>query len=115
MRTLQCSLVIAVIALLATPALAADAAAGKATFDTLCATCHGTSGKGDGPTAAALNPPARNFTDKVWQAKVTDDHIKKVITQGGAANGLSPMMPPFGHLKGAELDNLVAYIRSFGK
>ena len=43
-------------------ASAADAAAGKVIFDANCSSCHGVSGKGDGPVGAALNPPPRNFT-----------------------------------------------------
>jgi mono/diheme cytochrome c family protein len=37
----------------------ASAGSGRATFTTYCATCHGTSAKGDGPMAAAMrNRPA---------------------------------------------------------
>lgn len=102
--------------LVASPAVAADAAAGKAKYDALCASCHGMAGKGDGPTGGAMNPKPRNFADKAWQAKVTDDQIKKVTKSGGPSVGLSPLMPPMGaSLKDVDLDNLTAYIRSFGK
>jgi mono/diheme cytochrome c family protein len=33
----------------------------RALFDSLCFTCHGTSGHGDGPGAAALDPKPRSF------------------------------------------------------
>src|SRR6476661_8865089 len=56
-------------------------------FKTVCATCHGEDGMGNGPGAAALNPKPRNYTDKTWQASVTDDQIKKIILEGGAAVG----------------------------
>lgn len=36
-------------------------------FSTRCALCHGPNGDGKGPTAAALNPPPRNFHDAAWQ------------------------------------------------
>ena len=36
---------------------AGDAAKGKATFQTLCVSCHGETGKGDGPVGAVLQPP----------------------------------------------------------
>lgn len=104
------------VGFLASPAMAADAAAGKAKYDALCASCHGMTGKGDGPTGGALNPKPRDFSDKAWQAKVTDDQIKKVTKGGGPAVGLSPLMPPMGaSLKETDLDNIAAYIRSFGK
>lgn len=112
------SLLLAAIAgsLVAMPALAADAAAGKAKYDALCASCHGAAGKGDGPAGASLNPKPRNFTDKAWQAKTSDDQIKKVIKGGGPAAGLSPLMPPMGAgLNDADMANVVAYIRSLGK
>uniref|UniRef100_UPI001C3E5745 c-type cytochrome n=1 Tax=Picosynechococcus sp. (strain ATCC 27264 / PCC 7002 / PR-6) TaxID=32049 RepID=UPI001C3E5745 len=35
---------------------------GKTIFQTTCATCHGTEGKGDGIAGATLNPKPRNFT-----------------------------------------------------
>jgi mono/diheme cytochrome c family protein len=40
------------------------AAAGKQIYMTVCATCHGNTGRGDGPAAAALNPKPANYTTK---------------------------------------------------
>src|SRR5687767_4581943 len=57
----------------------------RTTFNTLCSTCHGTSGQGDGIAAANLQPKPRNYTDKAWQASVTDDQIKQIILMGGQA------------------------------
>ncbi len=84
-------------------------------FKTRCAQCHGETGKGNGPGAAALNPKPRNYTDPAWQAKVTDDDIKKTIVYGGAAVGKSPNMPANPDLedKPEELDGLVQVIRQF--
>lgn len=105
------SLVLA--AIVAAPAVAADAAAGAAKFKQFCATCHGATGKGDGAAAVSLKPKPRNLADAQWQATVDDEYLRKVITKGGAAVGKSPLMTPWGHaLKGADLDNVVAYIRS---
>jgi hypothetical protein len=39
-------------------------AKGKNIFTTVCSSCHGTDGKGDGPAATSLNPKPRNFTDR---------------------------------------------------
>jgi hypothetical protein len=77
--------------------------------------CHGESGKGDGPAAAALTPKPRDYTDATWQKSVTDDQIRKAITGGGAAVGKSPLMPGQPDLSSnpAALDGLVKLIRGF--
>ncbi|MEZ6005038.1 MAG: cytochrome c [Planctomycetota bacterium] len=94
----------------------AAVAAGKALFTAnACNTCHGDTGHGDGLAAANLDPKPRSYADKAWQKSKTDDQIKKVIKEGGQANGLSPLMAAYGQLSDADLNNLVAYIRSFGK
>src|SRR5690242_12139515 len=41
-------------------------------FSTRCTTCHGPSGRGDGPASAGLSPKPRNYHDKTWQASITD-------------------------------------------
>jgi high-affinity iron transporter len=84
-------------------------------FRSLCSTCHGMTGHGDGPGAAALTPKPRSFADQVWQKSVTDDQIKKTITFGGAGVGKSPMMPAQPQLKSQPqvLDGLVLIVRSY--
>ena len=66
----------------------------KQQFQTFCASCHGTSGKGDGPAGMALNPKPRDWTDPAWQDGISDEHIFNVLRDGGAKHGLSPLMPP---------------------
>jgi mono/diheme cytochrome c family protein len=83
-------------------------------FTQLCSTCHGPTGHGDGPAGQALNPHPRNFTDAAWQNSVDDEHIAKVITNGGASVGLSPSMAPWGSvLSAAEIQEMVKKVRSF--
>jgi mono/diheme cytochrome c family protein len=97
-------------------AVAADTDPASAKFSSLCSSCHGVDGKADGAAAAAMNPKPRNFHDKAWQAKVDDAHIAKVIKEGGAANGLSGTMPPWGAvLSETDVQGLVAKIRAWGK
>lgn len=94
----------------------ADPAAGKAKYETLCAGCHGVSGKGDGPAATALNPKPRNYTDKKSMSTIKDEDIFKIIKEGGAAVGKSQLMPPWGTaLSGDDIRNITAYIRTFAK
>lgn len=87
------------------------------TFKSRCGPCHGESGKGDGPSATALNPRPRNFGDPSWQSSASDEHIKKTILKGGAAVGKSAMMPAAPDLESnpALVDGLVGVIRSFNK
>lgn len=89
-----------------------DAAKGKTTFENTCAACHGPGGKGDGPAAAALDPKPKNLTDAELLSTQTDDFIYKVISEGGASVGLSPMMAPWaGVLSEQDIWNVVAFIR----
>jgi mono/diheme cytochrome c family protein len=86
-------------------------------FSTRCATCHGYSGRGDGPGARALNPKPRSYTDPSWQKSVTDAQIRKTIVEGGPAVGKSSLMAPNADLadQPAVLDGLVKIVRGFGE
>ena len=100
-------------------ALAGDAAAGKKVYEVNCVACHGTTGKGDGPVGAALNPKPRDFStaefkfDTNGDGKVgTDEDLAAVIKNGGGKYGGSPLMAPWGYLPDSDIQNLIAYIRS---
>ncbi len=97
--------------------LGGDAAKGEATFKTLCASCHGEKGAGDGAAAAALNPKPANFTDAKHASEVTDEYIYKMIKEGGAANGKSPMMVAWAAVIGedSKVRDVAAYVRSLSK
>ena len=98
-------------------AFAADLAKGKEHYDKLCASCHGTSGAGDGPVGAALPPDQkpRNFQEAKFKVTTDDTKMTAVIKDGGMAHGLSPLMAPQPGLSDADLDNVVAYIHSLKK
>ncbi len=88
----------------------------KNAYGTVCTTCHGPAGAGDGPGAAALNPKPANFGDAAFWASRTDDHLVKVIREGGASVGKSALMPAWGGLYNeAQARALVAYIKTFKK
>jgi len=97
-------------------ALKGDAAKGAEKFATLCVSCHGDKGDGNGVAAAALTPKPTNFADPANAARLTDEYVYKVIKDGGAANGRSPMMVAWsGTLKDDELRNVAAYVLKFKK
>lgn len=89
------------------------AAKAKAIWDTGCARCHGVHGAGDGPAAAGLTPPPRDFHRRAWQRETADAHIRRVILGGGAAEGRSPVMAAHPELAGdpALVDALVELLR----
>lgn len=98
---------------------AGDAGRGKTLFEANCASCHGTSGKGDGPVGQALDPSPRDFTVGDFKLDADKDgkpggdaDLLAVIKDGAAAYGGSAMMAPWGHLSEQDRADLVAYIRT---
>ena len=90
-----------------------DAAKGKASYQTFCAVCHGAMGKGDGPSAVALNPKPRDHSDGKYMNKLTYEELVKVIKLGGAAIGKSPLMPPWGgSLNDEQIRDVIAFMRT---
>jgi len=89
----------------------------KNIFKTRCVACHGSTGKGDGAAAAALNPKPRAYNDQAWQKSVTDEYLAKVILKGGTAVGKSALMPGNADLeqKPEVVAGLVSIIRGFAK
>jgi mono/diheme cytochrome c family protein len=85
-----------------------NAASGKKLADTNCASCHGNSGKGDGPAAAALNPKPADWTSAKVQGESEGELFWKI------SNGRGPM-PPWKHLSEKDRWDLVAYVKSLGK
>jgi len=82
----------------------------------VCAACHGDAGDGKGPAGAALQPPPRDFTNAAWWDGTTDEHVAKVIKEGGAANGLSPLMAAYGGMyDDAQIAAIVEHLKTFKK
>jgi caa(3)-type oxidase subunit IV len=85
----------------------------KGAFTTVCATCHGPLGHGDGPGAAALDPKPANFSDPAFWADKTDAVLIKAIREGGASVGKSALMPAWGALYDqAKAEALLTYIKT---
>src|SRR5262245_40631789 len=57
-------------------------AAGRKQCTSNCASCHGESGKGDGKSAATLNPKPSDLTDADWKHGRSDGEIFTLIRDG---------------------------------
>ena len=91
----------------------ADAATGQQVYQIYCITCHGATGKGDGPVGKTLTPPPRDFSVGDFKFGGTSQEIFDTISNGAASKGGSPLMAPWGAVI-PEQDrwDLVAYIRT---
>ena len=86
---------------------------GATTYTQFCVACHGATGKGDGIAAAALPIKPADFTSPDFWTTRDDAHVTKVIKEGGASVGKSPMMAPWGGvLSDAQIAETVAYIKT---
>ena len=90
-------------------AWSADAKAGKASYDKLCASCHGVEGKGNPAMIKALGEQGLNIVGRETKAK-KDDELLKIIVEGAgkmpaSGKGLSPQ----------EQKDVLTYTRSLAK
>jgi mono/diheme cytochrome c family protein len=79
-----------------------------------CVACHGPLGKGDGPSAATLDPKPRDHSNRAYMDGLADQQIADTIVQGGAPRGY-PNMPSNPHIKGDDLAALVAHVRTLSR
>jgi cytochrome c553 len=104
------TLAIAIIAVSALSAVAADA---KATYEKDCAKCHGKEGKGDTKMGQKLG--AKDYTDAKVQAELKDDAAIKAIKEGLKDKDGKTLMKPSEGLSDADIKGLVDYMRKFKK
>ena len=74
------------------PAISAER--GKSLYQkNMCFTCHGTSGRGDGPAGLELNPRPRNFTTPRFHELRTDGELFWVIRNGSPGTRMFSYSP----------------------
>lgn len=96
---------------------AGDTTRGARVYARFCAACHGTSGEGDGPGAADLDPSPRDFTQGQFRFRTTasgqlpaDRDLDRTIRKGLPGTA----MPAFGEmLSGQDIADLTAHVMSF--
>jgi mono/diheme cytochrome c family protein len=104
------ALSIAAIVLAAWSVRAADA---KALYESDCAKCHGSDGKGQTKMGQKLG--AKDYTDPKVQDALKDDAAIKAIKEGLKAEDGKTLMKAAEGMSDADAKGLVAYMRTFKK
>ena len=91
------------------PSNAASIGTGQQLYQKYCRFCHGTTGKGDSPTAPKDVKPS-DLTDTTWDRGSTDGEIFTVIQEGAGPD--YKMKGLKGKLSEQDTWHLVNYVRS---
>lgn len=85
--------------------------AGGRLYQQFCSSCHGATGRGDGPAAQGLNPPPAPLAFTIPMHMTTDGYLFWRIKEGGQTFGTA--MPPWGaSLKEDQIWQIVLYMRA---
>jgi mono/diheme cytochrome c family protein len=88
---------------------ATSIAAGKTLYTKLCKSCHGATGKGDGPKSKELETPTGSFLDATFTAQ-TDGEVFFKVRKG------RDDMPSFSkETEANDVWNIINYVRSLKK
>ena len=88
-----------------------DPAKGKGVFMKNCMVCHNPDGSG-GKKLTPNGNPSRDFRDPKFWSERTDAQIRDTINKGVAKSG---MIAWKGILKPGEIEDVIAYIKTFAK
>lgn len=95
-------------ALSSTAAFAASAKEGEAVYNRACKSCHGADGTANPAIAKMMKVEIADLKSSQVQS-MSDAQLKAVITDGKGK------MRPIKSVNGADLDNVVAYVKSLKK
>jgi mono/diheme cytochrome c family protein len=88
-----------------------DPARGKGVFMKNCMVCHNVDGSG-GKKLTPTGNPSRDFRDaKFWESR-TDAQVREVINKGVVKSG---MIAWKGILKPQEIEDVIAYVKTFAR
>lgn len=91
------------------PPRAPDLGSAAALYQSTCAACHGATGDGNGPQAAALEPRPTNFRDHARQFERSVYGLYNTISLGVQGTA----MPAFGNLRAEERWALAFFVSQF--
>jgi len=101
--------IVGLVFFLAGAARAGDAKKGKIAYNSRCAFCHGSGGKGDGPAAAQLKPPPTNLTGQEFWKAADPGAIKTVIENGKQGTSMISFKTS---LTAEQIDDIIAYLET---
>jgi mono/diheme cytochrome c family protein len=90
----------------------ANVETGGKLYQARCSPCHGPDGKAATPTAQALTPKPRDHTDGAYMNHLSNEHLAKVIKNGGPSVGKSQIMPAHPDLNDQQIEDVVAFVRA---
>jgi mono/diheme cytochrome c family protein len=108
-------LIIAMTTISAVIARAADIEQGERVFESVCATCHGITGRPDpdSPVVQAFDPMPADLSDPLFNSREPRADWFMVVKHGGHAMGLSAQMPAQdANLTDEEIESVVAYVKT---
>lgn len=90
--------------------------AGYAIYARHCQICHGPRGDGEATDdVSRISPGPTSFTTPEFSNK-TRDHIRRVVSEGGKALGMNPMMPKWKTiLTDREIDLVSLFVSTVGQ
>jgi mono/diheme cytochrome c family protein len=83
-------------------------------YESACAACHGSDGRGRAQSQVGFDTPLPDFTDCDFAAREPDSDWAAIVHGGGPARGFNRLMPAFSEaLSDAEIEATLEQLRGF--